>query len=51
MVNAGVQICGCILGCIGGICVLIATFLPEWKINDSNDLDAIFRYEGNNLNF
>ena len=46
MSNSVLQTIGCTIGCVGGICNLIALFLPQWKTSDSPDLDAISRFEG-----
>lgn len=48
MANGSIQLIGLLIACTGGLCTVIATFLPEWKRNDPTGevLEAIVRHQG-----
>lgn len=48
MANGSIQLIGLLIACTGGLCTVIATFLPEWRRNDPSGevLEAIVRHQG-----
>ncbi|CAK8675126.1 claudin-1-like [Clavelina lepadiformis] len=48
MANSMLQVVGLILGIIGFICIMVTTFVPEWRRNDPTNevIELIVRREG-----